>query len=170
MRARVLDKLCKFAWKRKQFYHFWQAQTFWFDGFSRRQHSCATTPPQQLYCHLAFCVCLQKNAALVCLAWKKAYFIKWILEGRFDWGGCWVYKHRNQSQSLRAGEKLITKQNTTFDEVFLKVCVGDCWDRLNPSLMKVLWAAELSWAVSWGSVVSQSVQRDRPPITNHDPG
>lgn len=41
-------------------------------------------------------------------------------------GGRWVYKHRNQSQSLRAGEKLITKQNTTFDEVFLKVCVGDC--------------------------------------------
>lgn len=58
---------------------------------------------------------------------EKAYFIKWILEARFDWGGGrWVYKHRNQSQSLRAGEKLITKQNTTFDEVFLKVCVGDC--------------------------------------------
>lgn len=36
----------------------------------------------------------------------------------------WVFKQRNQSQPLKAAERLITKQNTTFHEVFLKVCIG----------------------------------------------
>lgn len=67
---------------------------------------------------------------------EKAFFIKGILEkgaGLTEWverGGeegettRWVYKQTNQSHSLKAWERLITKQNTTFDEVFLKVCVG----------------------------------------------
>lgn len=58
---------------------------------------------------------------------KKADFIKWILErGRFDRRGRLLAGFINRGISLtplKAWERLITKQNTTFDEVFLKVCV-----------------------------------------------
>lgn len=94
----------------------------------------------------------EKGSSFSVLIEAKAYFIKGILEkGKSGWRETtpWVYKQRNQSHLLIAWERLITKQNTTFDEVFLKVCVGALlrWTQsiLNENALGC--RAELSWTL-----------------------
>lgn len=58
------------------------------DSMVSLDNNTATTPPVSISILSSCFLCLfAKESSFGVLNMEKAYFIKWILEARFDWGG-----------------------------------------------------------------------------------